>query len=60
MIETRTRLGDWEADMITGKRHKKAMASLTERKSRMSLIYKVERKTKDNVKDAVKKNCLLH
>lgn len=42
-------------DTIIGKRHKQAIVSLTERKSRMSLIYKVERKTKDEVTVAVTK-----
>ncbi len=55
VVDTRSRLGDWEADTIIGKRHKQALVSLTERKSRLSLIYKVERKTKDDVTDAVKK-----
>ena len=53
VVDTRSRLGDWELDTIIGKRHKQALVSLTERKSRMSLIYKVARKTKDNVTDAV-------
>lgn len=53
VVDTRSRLGDWELDTIIGKRHKQAIVSLTERKSRLSLIYKVERKTKDNVTDAV-------
>ena len=53
VVDTRSRLGDWELDTIIGKRHKQAIVSLTERKSRMSLIYKVERKTKANVTDAV-------
>lgn len=53
VVDTRSRLGDWEFNTIIGKRHKQAIVSLTERKSRMSLIYKVERKTKDNVTDAI-------
>jgi transposase, IS30 family len=55
VVDTRSRFGDWEADTIIGKRHKQALVSLTERKSRMSLIYKVERKTKDAVTAGVKK-----
>lgn len=46
VVDTRSRLGDWEADTIIGKGHKQALVYLTERKSRMSLIYKVERKHK--------------
>ena len=55
VVDTRSRLGDWELDTIIGKRHKQAIVSLTERKSRMSLIYKVERKTKYEVAVAVTK-----
>jgi len=53
IVETRERLGDWEADTIIGKRHQQALVSLTERKSRFSLIYKVERKTSDQVTEAI-------
>jgi len=45
IVETKERLGDWEADTIIGKRHKQAIVSVTERKSRFALIYKVEQKT---------------
>ena len=62
VVEQRSRIGDWparrghaggEADTIIGKGHKQALVSLTERRSRLSLIYKVERKTKEEVSDAV-------
>ena len=49
----RSRVGDWEADTIIGKGHKQALVSLTERKFRLPLIYKVERETKEEVTDAV-------
>lgn len=42
-------------DTIIGKRHKQAIVSLAERKSRLSLIYKVERRTKEEVASAVTK-----
>ena len=45
----RARLGDWELDTIIGKGHKQALVSLTERKARLALIAKVERKTADQV-----------
>jgi IS30 family transposase len=38
-------LGDWELDTIIGKGHKQAIVSLTERKSRLILTDKVERKS---------------
>jgi len=53
IVEARERLGDWEADTIIGKRHKQAIVSVAERKSRLSLIYKVEQKTSDQVAEAI-------
>jgi IS30 family transposase len=53
IVESRIRLGDWELDTIIGKGHKQAIVSLTERKSRLTLIHKVERKTADNVTGAI-------
>lgn len=55
IVDTKERIGDWEADTIIGKAHKGALVSLTERKSKLSLIYKVERKTADLVKEAMSK-----
>ena len=49
----RQRLGDWEVDTIVGKGHRQAIVSLTERKSRLVLLRKVERRTADLVSDAV-------
>lgn len=53
IVDTRTRLGDWEVDTIIGKGHRQAIVSLTERKSRLALIRKVENKTAEAVADAV-------
>lgn len=55
VVETRSRLGDWELDTIIGKGHKQAIVSLTERKSRLTLIHKVQRKTASNVTQAILK-----
>lgn len=55
IVERRTRLGDWELDTIIGKGHQQAIVSLTERKSRLSLIAKVPTKEADGVKNAVLK-----
>jgi len=52
-IDSRKRLGDWEADTIIGKAHKQAIVSLTERKSGLALIYKVGRRTKGNTEGAI-------
>lgn len=53
IVDTRQRLGDWEADTIVGKRHRGALVSLTERKSRLTLLKKVERKTAQAVAGAM-------
>ena len=53
IVDTRKRLGDWEVDTIIGKGHRHAIVSLTERKSRLALLKKVERKTAQAVADAV-------
>ena len=53
IVDTRQRLGDWEVDTIIGKGHRHAIVSLTERKSRLALLRKVERKTAQVVADAV-------
>jgi len=49
IVAQRARLGDWELDTIIGKGHKQALVSLTERKARLTLLAKVERKTADQV-----------
>jgi IS30 family transposase len=53
IVAQRSRLGDWELDTIIGKGHKQAIVSLTERKARLTLIAKVERKTADQVANTI-------
>lgn len=53
IVDSRTRIGDWELDTIIGKNHKQAIVSLTERKSRFTLIQRVKRKTAQCVTDAI-------
>jgi IS30 family transposase len=53
IVDTRQRLGDWEVDTIIGKGHRHAIVSLTERKSRLALLRKIERKTAQAVAEAV-------
>jgi len=55
LVDDRSRIGDWEADTIIGKAHKQAIVSLTERKSGLALIYKVDRRTKENTERAIKR-----
>lgn len=49
IVETRSRIGDWELDTIIGKGHKQALVSLTERKTRLTLLAKVQRKSAELV-----------
>jgi IS30 family transposase len=53
IVETRSRVGDWEADTIIGKNHRQAIVSLVERKTGFTLIEKVERKTAQQVGHAM-------
>jgi IS30 family transposase len=45
MVERRVRLNDWEADTFLGKNHKPVPLSLTECKSRFTLLGKVPQRT---------------
>ena len=53
IVESRTRIGDWEIDTIIGKGHRQALVSLTERKSRLLRLGKVSFKSADCVTQAV-------
>jgi IS30 family transposase len=53
IVETRRRIGDWEADTIIGRNHKGAMVTLVERKSKYTLIRKINRKTSLLLNNAV-------
>lgn len=52
IVDTRCRIGDWEADTIIGKNHCQAIVSLVERKSTFTLLKKVPQKTSALVEDA--------
>jgi IS30 family transposase len=53
IVDQRQRIGDWEVDTIVGKGHRQAIVTLTERKSRLALLRKVDRRTADLVGEAV-------
>ena len=53
IVDRRCRIGNWELDTIIGKGHKQAIVSLTERKSRLTLIRKVGHKSADKVASAI-------
>lgn len=54
IVARKGRIGDWEADTIIGARHKGAILSCTERKSKLSLLRKLETKGATEVK----RNCI--
>ena len=53
IVQQRSRVGDWEADTIIGKGHQQALVSLTERKSKLTLLAKVEQATAEAVEAAI-------
>ena len=53
IVETRGRLGDWEADTVVGKNHKSAVVTLVERKSRALVVFKVARSTAEMVSSGI-------
>lgn len=53
IVDRRTRLGDWEVDTIIGCNHKQAIVSLTERKSRLTLLAKVKYRKAEMVQKSI-------
>ncbi|MEC4723909.1 IS30 family transposase [Noviherbaspirillum sp. CPCC 100848] len=53
IVDQLGRFGDWEADLVIGAGQQQALVTLNERKSRYSLIGKVERKTAQEVSDTM-------
>jgi len=53
IVNQRQRIGDWEVDTMIGKGHRQAIVTLTERKSRFSMLRKVERRKANLVSTAV-------
>ena len=52
IVDAKKRIGDWEIDTIIGKRHKGALLTIVERKSRFTLIKKLSRNQANLVTDA--------
>lgn len=53
IVERKIRIGDWEGDTVVGKNHKGALVTLVDRKSKLTLIEKVENYTADAVEQAI-------
>jgi IS30 family transposase len=48
-IELRNEIGHWEGDLVIGKNHKSAIGTIVERKTRFTLIIKLESKKANEV-----------
>jgi IS30 family transposase len=55
IVDARTRIGDWEVDLVIGKGHKGGFATLAERKNRLYLALPIVNKTAQNANDAINK-----
>jgi IS30 family transposase len=53
IVERKIRIGDWEGDTVVGQNHQGALVTLVDRKSKLTLIGKVDRYTAE----AVEKTC---
>ena len=53
VVDLRERLGDWEVDTMIGKNHRGVLLTLTERKSRFTLLRQVSQKSADLVAKAM-------
>ena len=54
IVDTRSRIGDWEADLIIAKNHKGVALTLTERKSRFTLLRTFPSKHADPITQGIK------
>jgi IS30 family transposase len=50
VVDSKQRLGDWEADTIIGGHHRQAIVSLVERRSKLTRLGRVKRNTADDVR----------
>ena len=53
IVDRKTRIGDWEGDTIIGNHQKGALVSLVDRKSKLTLVGKVHRRTAETVEQTL-------
>ncbi len=53
IVERKIRIGDWEGDTVIGKKHQGALVTLVDRKSKLTLIGKVNRYTSEAVEQTI-------
>ena len=51
LVNTRSRIGDWEGDTVIGKDHKSAIYTLVDRKSLYTVIVKLNGKNATELAD---------
>lgn len=55
IVDKKSRIGDWEADLIIGANHKGAILSLVERRSKFTKLALLQGKTAEEVNAAIKR-----
>ena len=55
IVDAKKRVGDWEADLVSGARHKGFLVTLVERKTKFTLIGHVVKKSADAVSAEIKR-----
>jgi IS30 family transposase len=55
IVEKKSRIGDWEGDTIIGAKHKGAILTLVERKSKYTIMEKLKAKTAEEVVIAIER-----
>ena len=53
IVDNKTRIGDWEIDTVIGKNRQGVLISIVERKSKITLIRKVDNKSAEIVSNAI-------
>jgi len=53
IVDTKSRIGDWEADLIIGAKHQGGILSLVDRKSKYTLLQPVKSKAAPEVTDKI-------
>ena len=53
VVDKRERIGDWENDSVVSRQSKAALNVLADRKSRVTILKKLQRKTAENTRLAI-------
>ncbi len=53
IVDAKSRVGDWELDSIVGAKHKGAITSMVERKTKLTKLFLLDARTSNGTKDAI-------